>query len=98
AVSRSLADLHERMRIITSSDINSVAFSPDGLHVLTGSSDETARLWSAATGQEIGVFTGHEGSIYSVAFSPDGLHVLTGSTDKTARLWDVATRRELRTF
>jgi WD40 repeat protein len=66
--------------------------------VLTGSRDNTARLWDAATSREIRAFKGHGGSVYSVAFSPDGKRVLTGSDDKTARLWDAATGKEIRAF
>jgi DNA-binding beta-propeller fold protein YncE len=98
AVSRSLDGLDERARIITDARVNSVAFSPDGARVLTGSTDNTARLWDAATGKEIRVFKGHEGGVWSVAFSRDGARVLTGSVDATARLWDAATGKEIRAF
>src|ERR1700732_5116023 len=91
AVSRILSGPHERMRITTNDRINSVAFSPDGARVLTGSADKTARLWDAATGKEIRGFTGHEDVVMSAAFSPHGARVLTGSQDETARLWDIAT-------
>ena len=57
----------------------SVAFSPDGKTVLTGSCDKTARLWDAATGQPIGQPLAHQGAVGAVAFSPDGKTVLTGS-------------------
>jgi sugar lactone lactonase YvrE len=94
----SLAGLHERMRIAVGASVYSVAFSPDGARVLTGSHDYTARLWDVATGKEIRAFKGHEDDVNSTAFSPDGKCVLTGSDDNTARLWDVATGQELRAF
>jgi len=68
--------------------VNSVAFSPDGTKVLTGSDDGTAKSWDAATGALIQTFTATEDSaVHSVAFSPDGMNVLAGSTDGTTRLW-----------
>jgi tetratricopeptide (TPR) repeat protein len=66
-----------------------VAFSPDGRLALTGSDDETARLWETATGKPVGEPLRHEGVVEAVAFSPDGRLALTGSGDKTARLWEV---------
>jgi WD40 repeat protein len=79
--------------------VYSVAFSPDGTKVLTGSYDATAKLWDTATGAEIRTFTGHTWwPITSVAFSPDGTKVLTGSWDQTAKLWDAATGAEIRIF
>jgi WD40 repeat protein len=80
------------------SSVSSVAFSPDGKQILSGSWDSTIRLWDVATGREIRTFSGHTSSVISVAFSPDGKQILSGSTDSTIRLWDVATGREIRTF
>jgi WD40 repeat protein len=74
--------------------VRAVAFSPDGRTVLTGSVDDTARLWDAATGQPRGEPLRHGGYVTCIAFSPDGNTVLTGSS-KTARLWEVATGRLL---
>src|SRR3954447_16926800 len=68
----------------------SVAFSPDGKAVLTGSADNTARLWDASTGQPIGAPMQHQLYVLAVAFSPGGKTVLTSSADGTARFWDSA--------
>ena len=63
-----------------------------------GSSDETVRLWDAATGRLLKTFTGHMDSVSSVCFSPDGKTIASGSLDRTVRLWDTATGKHLKTL
>jgi WD40 repeat protein len=75
-------------------EVQSVAFSPNGKYVVSGSWDNTARVWVAATGKEITRMT-HDSGVYSVAFSPDGKYVVSGSSDNTARVWDAATGQEI---
>ncbi|EJC98391.1 WD40 repeat-like protein [Fomitiporia mediterranea MF3/22] len=70
--------------------VRSVAFSPDGMYVVSGSTDKTIIIWNVDSGQIVsGPFEGHTGSIRSVAFSPDGQQIVSGSGDKTIRIWDV---------
>jgi WD40 repeat protein len=69
--------------------VTAVALSSDGRRLLSGSEDNTARLWDAATGKAIATLAGHTAQVTAVAFSPDGTRVLTGSRDNTARLWDL---------
>ena len=95
----SLPRLYATQTFIGHTDtVESVAFSPDGKYVLTGSDDKTAKLWDAASGAEVRTFSGHTAKVESVAFSPDGNYVLTGSADNSAKLWDAATGALVRTF
>jgi uncharacterized delta-60 repeat protein len=74
--------------------VTSVAFSPDGRYVVSGSYDATARIWEVDTGKEIASMT-HDDGVTSVAFSPDGKYVVSGSFDTTARVWEVTTGQEV---
>ena len=78
--------------------IASVAFSPNGQYVLSGSYDKTIKLWETATGREIRTFKGHSDLVNSVAFSPDGRYLISGSKDGTIRLWEVETGKQVRTW
>ncbi|WP_405070884.1 hypothetical protein OG558_15425 [Kribbella sp. NBC_01510] len=74
----------------------SVAFSPDGKTIVSGSSDHTVRLWDLGTRRQIGSpLTGHTDTVRSVAFSPDGKTIVSGSSDHTVRLWDLATHQQI---
>src|ERR1700691_6450883 len=71
--------------------VRSVAFSPDGSPIASGSDDKTVRIWDAKTGVHLSTLKGHSDLVQSVAFSPDGSHIASGSSDKTVQIWDAKT-------
>jgi WD40 repeat protein len=72
--------------------VMSVAFSPDGQCIISGSCDRTLCVWNATTGEMVvGPLTGHKDDVISVAFSPDGQHIISGSGDQTICLWSATT-------
>ena len=73
---------------------SAAAFSPDGARIVSGSDDQTVRVWDAASGAELLVLRGHEGPVYAAAFSPDGARIVSGSGDGTVRVWDAASGAE----
>ena len=66
----------------------SVAFSPDGQRLASGSVDQTVRIWDSATGKELFALKGHAGRVYSVAFSPDGQRLASANQDGSIHLWE----------
>jgi WD40 repeat protein len=74
-----------------SSSVYSVAFSLDSRQVVSGSDDNTVRLWDTVTGAALQTLEGHSHAVLSVDFSLDSRQVVSGSDDDTIRLWDTVT-------
>ena len=69
--------------------VYSVTITPDGKKAVSGSRDNTLRLWDIESGACLKVLEGHTDTVYSVALTPDGKRVVSGSSDKTLRMWDL---------
>ncbi|KAJ6501235.1 WD40-repeat-containing domain protein [Mycena vitilis] len=77
-------------------EVQSVAFSSDGKHIVSGSSDRSVRIWDAESGEQLGgPLEGHTSGVQSVAFSPDGKHIVSGSSDRSVRIWDAESEEQL---
>ena len=70
-----------------SDSVLSVAFSPDGQTLASGSVDKSIRLWDVKNGEQKALLNGHSGHVTSVAFSPDSETLVSASGDKTIKLW-----------
>jgi WD40 repeat protein len=78
--------------------LNSVAFSPNGSQIISGSRDHSVRIWDAVSGSQEQTLNGHTRWISSVAFSPDGSQIISGSGDRTVRVWDAVSGAQKHTL
>ncbi|KAF9517423.1 hypothetical protein BS47DRAFT_1291086 [Hydnum rufescens UP504] len=76
----------------------SVAFSPDGRRIVSGSHEKAVHVWSTDTGKLQTTLHGHDGWIGNALFSPDGERIVSGSFDSTIRIWSPPTGRLLNTI
>ncbi|KAF9512010.1 hypothetical protein BS47DRAFT_1363413 [Hydnum rufescens UP504] len=79
-------------------EVTTIAFSPDGLLLASGSYDDTVRLWDPISGASIAKLEGHSDEVNTIAFSPDGLCLASGSSDHTVRLWDPISHASIATL
>ncbi len=75
--------------------VNAVAITPDGKQAISGSWDNSLKLWDLTTGTEVFSLTGHTRSVNAVAITPDGKQAISGSYDKSLKLWDLTTGTEV---
>jgi WD40 repeat protein/predicted Ser/Thr protein kinase len=71
-----------------------LAFSPDGKVLASGSLDQTVKVWDVAEGKEQRTIQGHNKGVWAVAYSPDGTKLATAGGD-TLSIRDAATGQEL---
>lgn len=78
--------------------IYTVAWSPDGKTIASGSQDSTVRLWNAETGELIRILEAHGDAVRGIAWSPDGMLLASASRDGTVRLWESESGEERTLF
>jgi len=81
-----------------SDSVKAVAVTPDGLQAISGSRDNTLKVWNLATGELRHTLQGHSGSVKAVAVTPDGLQAISSSWDNTLKVWNLATGKVIASF
>jgi WD40 repeat protein len=80
--------------------VSSVSFSPDGKQVVSGSWDNSVRIWETSTGTCVSTLSGHNDPVLSVCFSPCGTKIVSGGGERkdvggngdfSIRIWDAET-------
>jgi WD40 repeat protein len=78
--------------------VNTIAISPDGQTLASGSQDRTVSLWNLKTGKHTFTFFGQAGEVHTVAISPDGKMLVAGGFDNKITSWQLDTKTLLRSF
>ncbi|MEG4042246.1 WD40 repeat domain-containing protein, partial [Microcoleus sp. S1D4] len=77
-----------------SNSVNAVAVIADGKQAISGSGDNTLKVWDLTTGKEQFTLNGHSNSVNAVAVIADGKQAISGSGDNTLKVWDLTTGKE----
>lgn len=78
----------ELIRISDTSEINCIAFSPDGKYLATGMSNGVAKIWGLSTGKQVEKLFLHDSGIANLVFSSDGKRLVTSTFSHGIKVWD----------
>jgi WD40 repeat protein len=79
-------------------EVDTVAWSPNGALIASGSRDNTVQIWDPGSGKNLNTYTGHTLPVYGVAWSPDSKYIASGSVDTTVQVWTALTGQLLFTY
>ncbi|MEG4186942.1 WD40 repeat domain-containing protein, partial [Microcoleus sp. Pol17_C1] len=77
-----------------SNSVYAVALTADSKRAISGSRDNTLKVWDLTTGSELFTLKGHSDWVNAVAVTPDGKRAISGSRDNTLKVWDLTNRKE----
>lgn len=78
--------------------ITALAVTPDGRQIVSGSYDNTIKVWDLESGQLLRTLSGHKAGISDLLMTPDGKQVVSGSFDSTFKVWNLETGKMIRSF
>lgn len=78
--------------------VRTFAFSPDGIHLASGSSDKTIKIWNLGTNKCEGNLIGHKHPVMVVAYDDTGETIISSSNDGTIKIWDRMTKQCVKTL
>jgi eukaryotic-like serine/threonine-protein kinase len=78
--------------------VETLAWSPNGKRIASGSGDKTVQVWDATTGGHAFTYRDHAGEVWAVAWSPDGQRIASGGVDNTVQVWDALTGGHVYTY
>jgi WD40 repeat protein len=78
--------------------VRSVAWSPDGQRIASGSEDTTVQVWNASSGDLFLTYSNHSHLVRCVGWSPNGLYIASGGNDGTVQVWDSSTGNHILTY
>jgi len=79
----------EPLVLTDETEINGMAFSPDGDRLASAGGDGTIKIWNSTTGTVVHAFPAHQGAVISVVFHPDGRHLASRGADLKVKIWDL---------
>ncbi|MGH8908457.1 MAG: pentapeptide repeat-containing protein [Egibacteraceae bacterium] len=89
-----LPDVPPTAQAVKRSDVNAVAFNPDGTLLVSGHEDGTVRIWDAVASRLLRALKGHSGPVWAVAVAPDGGWIVSGGDDGAIRTWEMSTSQQ----